>query len=193
MHFSSGNSARWVRVPLISSALLILLVASSVARADRWIPYTDGRVGGCFQTDSGRLFGCTPQPSQRRQDPDDDAIFRERKVPPSAEDARARGLERENRSLRAELERSRAMQRSQAAQAYAAAYARKRQREQEFMRAQQERDRQWRKERDCRGAYYEDLLRKQGLKRHPTAHGVCMPVGAKQGGGNITIQGCPPC
>lgn len=41
---------------------LATVLISSRAMADQWIPYTDGRVGGCFLNNSGFMFGCTPQP-----------------------------------------------------------------------------------------------------------------------------------
>jgi hypothetical protein len=40
-----------------------LLFASSFVRADSWIPYTDGRAGGCFLNNAGFMFGCTTQPA----------------------------------------------------------------------------------------------------------------------------------
>lgn len=46
---------------------VILTVASSSAFADRWIPYTDGRAGGCWQNNVGNLYGCTPQQQQQPQ------------------------------------------------------------------------------------------------------------------------------
>lgn len=42
----------------------ILLVASLYASADTFVPYTDGRVGGCMLNSANVLYGCTPQPPQ---------------------------------------------------------------------------------------------------------------------------------
>jgi hypothetical protein len=47
--------------------LLILAAASTPAFADRWIPYTDGRAGGCWLNNAGHMYGCTPQPQQANQ------------------------------------------------------------------------------------------------------------------------------
>lgn len=48
----------------VKSLLLILSLVGipSVALADQWIPYTDGRAGGCFLNGAGVLYGCTPSP-----------------------------------------------------------------------------------------------------------------------------------
>lgn len=42
--------------------VVLLLVASS-AGADRFVPYTDGRAGGCMLNRANVLYGCTPQPT----------------------------------------------------------------------------------------------------------------------------------
>lgn len=45
-------------------ALLLLLLSSPLSareRVDDWVPYNDGRLGGCYRTVGGRLYGCTPQ------------------------------------------------------------------------------------------------------------------------------------
>jgi len=48
-----------------TTALFVLAIASAMApglaRADRWVAYTDGRAGGCFANANGGLYGCTPQ------------------------------------------------------------------------------------------------------------------------------------
>ncbi len=43
-------------------AVFLALLLSLDARADKWLPYTDGRVGGCWLNVAGVLYGCTPQP-----------------------------------------------------------------------------------------------------------------------------------
>jgi hypothetical protein len=47
---------------LLKLLIGVCLFSPVAALADDWIPYTDGRVGGCF---SGHetLYGCTPQPN----------------------------------------------------------------------------------------------------------------------------------
>jgi hypothetical protein len=40
---------------------LVLLFAPAVA-VDEWVPYTDGRPGGCYRSASGLIYGCTPPP-----------------------------------------------------------------------------------------------------------------------------------
>lgn len=46
---------------------IALLISPILAYADQWIPYTDGRAGGCFLNNVGHLYGCTPQPQQPQQ------------------------------------------------------------------------------------------------------------------------------
>jgi hypothetical protein len=43
--------------------LLLLLMPAVVFAGDRWVPYTDGRAGGCAVSNNGSLYGCTPQPA----------------------------------------------------------------------------------------------------------------------------------
>ena len=49
----------------------LLLLASMLfciplfAKADTWVPYTDGRAGGCMLNSANVLYGCTPQPAQQ--------------------------------------------------------------------------------------------------------------------------------
>ena len=41
----------------------VLLLSAHTAKADTWIPYTDGRSGGCWLNKANVLYGCTPQPA----------------------------------------------------------------------------------------------------------------------------------
>lgn len=45
-------------------ALVLMMAFSGTAFADQWIPYTDGRTGGCWLNKNNQLYGCTPQQSQ---------------------------------------------------------------------------------------------------------------------------------
>ncbi len=47
-----------------------LLIAPLLAKADTWIPYTDGRAGGCWLNRVNVLYGCTPQPVQHSNSSD---------------------------------------------------------------------------------------------------------------------------
>jgi hypothetical protein len=176
---------------------VVVLLASPAAYADRWVPYTDGRTGGCFQSDTGRLFGCTPQPqrSPTTSSTNEGDLFRSR------DDSRIRDLERrtrdlesQNRSLQNErsrqdaIERSRAIERRQAME-LANYYESRRQNE-----AGKAREREWLDARaGCRGPQYETLLKQLGLKRHPSAKGICVPIDYKSGSGVVSAAGCPPC
>lgn len=42
----------------------MFLIAAMHAKADTWIPYTDGRIGGCWLNSANVLYGCTSQPAQ---------------------------------------------------------------------------------------------------------------------------------
>jgi hypothetical protein len=76
--------------PIITIALLS--IAASAA-ADEWLPYTDGRVGGCYEDARGELHSCTPQPEA--------AVFpSDEPDPPAAELAAQEQL----REVRLELE-----------------------------------------------------------------------------------------
>lgn len=44
--------------------LTLMLLMSCPAWADEFVPYTDGRAGGCFINRTGFMHGCTPQPAQ---------------------------------------------------------------------------------------------------------------------------------
>jgi len=43
--------------------VLFLIPAFAAADGNGWVPYTDGRVGGCAVSNNGALYGCTPQPT----------------------------------------------------------------------------------------------------------------------------------
>lgn len=70
--------------PLLVSVLL--LAAAGAARADTWVPYTDGRVGGCWINNVGFMYGCTPQPAKpapapyRRSAPTERTVYRDRVI-----------------------------------------------------------------------------------------------------------------
>lgn len=50
-----------MRQSTICAVSLICLLWAGQVKADQWLPYTDGRAGGCFVNQSGVLYGCTPQ------------------------------------------------------------------------------------------------------------------------------------
>jgi len=45
-------------------AFLLALAAPAQLPADEFVPYTDGRLGGCYKTPAGELYGCT-RPARR--------------------------------------------------------------------------------------------------------------------------------
>ena len=52
--------------PHVYAALsfLVLLTLSSIVHADQWVPYTDGRAGGCWINDqTHQMWGCTIEPA----------------------------------------------------------------------------------------------------------------------------------
>lgn len=76
--------------------VLFLLGYSSWALADQWVPYTDGRAGGCFINNTGFMFGCTMQPPQA-------PVVVEVPVRDPAQERALRQQEIENSQLRDEL------------------------------------------------------------------------------------------
>src|SRR5690606_1650412 len=94
--------------------LIAVLLTAFPARADRWIPYADGRVGGCFQSNSGRLFGCTPQPDRSSRARDDELFQRRDDSRVRDLEKRTRELESQNRVLQAERDRQSAIDRAKA-------------------------------------------------------------------------------
>jgi hypothetical protein len=111
-HARCPTSPRCMRLTRaqIGVTLLLLLLVLPVGAA-QFVPYTDGRKGGCFITARGHMFGCTPQPPSQdelrlreelkhtRQERD--ALLRERQ----AEEARrAYEAAREQARVNAEIE-----------------------------------------------------------------------------------------
>ena len=45
-------------------SVLLALAASAQLPADEFVPFTDGRLGGCYKTPAGELYGCT-RPARR--------------------------------------------------------------------------------------------------------------------------------
>jgi hypothetical protein len=52
-----------------------LAAVCAPALAASWIPYTDGRMGGCFLSDQGVMFGCTPQPPTAAPPPIRETVY----------------------------------------------------------------------------------------------------------------------
>jgi hypothetical protein len=50
--------ASWSIALVLSASLLQVQVV------DEWVPYPDGRPGGCYRTERGQLYSCTPPPQQ---------------------------------------------------------------------------------------------------------------------------------
>lgn len=53
-----------MRIAMLQAVGLVMLFTSLSASADTWIPYTDGRAGGCWLNNANVLYGCTPQTAQ---------------------------------------------------------------------------------------------------------------------------------
>lgn len=178
--------------------LFVAMLAPTVAYADRWIPYTDGRVGGCFQSDTGRLYGCTPQPNKSSRSGDDFYFQRPNDSHVKELEQRTRELEEQNRAFQMERNRQNAIDREKAEAKQRRIkeldyiYTMQRLRDQ----ANQSRERQSQRETAisrCVGPAYSDKLKKLGLKQHPSVRGVCVPIGWKPGTGSISARECPPC
>lgn len=172
--------------------VILLSVVSFPALADRWIPYTDGRVGGCFQNRVGNLYGCTPQPSKQVEAREPQVIYRDRADP------RVDQLQSENRALRQELTRQQEIEREEAAAQARQAQALAEHRRQAARREQAVRnariEQEWRQSRtDCNTQEYLQGLERRGLQPHPAVHGICVPIGYKRGSGVISATECPPC
>ncbi len=59
--------------------------AFAATPTDDWVPYTDGRFGGCYRTEAGKLYNCTRKPRQIDETitaPEDG----EEEPPPAADD-----------------------------------------------------------------------------------------------------------
>lgn len=177
--------------------LIFLLAVPSAALADTWIPYTDGRVGGCFQNRVGHLYGCTPQPQHRstRNDgldlPRDDGRLRRAEQENALLREQNRQLEAERVSRDADEARERE-RRQRSVQAisddYAARQARARAAE------ARRREQAWSRARTgCDSPAYSRELESMGLQRHPSYPAICVPKGFKSGSNQISAQACPPC
>lgn len=178
--------------------LLVCAALPAVAQAQtRWIPYTDGRVGGCWLNSNGYLFGCTPQPPAA---PSPVAPRRDPNIITLPSDNRAPQLQRENDALRAARARDQAELRDLKAQREredrAAAVLREQQRalqQRQFLKDQAARDKKWVSERtQCGSQQYEAYLKSQRLTRHATLAGICVAIDHKPGDGKFP-QACPPC
>lgn len=77
-----------------------LFFACATARADSWIPYTDGRTGGCWINTTGYMYGCTPQPESEQE-----VIYIPTRDP--RQDEISRQTQRENAELRSQLDEAR--------------------------------------------------------------------------------------
>jgi hypothetical protein len=172
--------------------LLVSLLIPSIAHAGRWIPYTDGRVGGCFQNENGNLYGCTPQPtnSNRSREYDSEQLRDDSRV--EALEFRTHNLESQNRALRAYRDRQRALDNAEALEMQKRARTQNDYFSALEVEASKRRYRQWLDARSgCSTREYEDQLEKLGLKRHPSLEGLCVPIRSVPG--VISLQGCPPC
>jgi hypothetical protein len=82
--------------------LLLTLALPAEAPVDEFVPYTDGRFGGCYKTPAGKLYNCTRPPrkiDETSVEPDEDA------PPGSADDSLSEdGAREELRRVRIELE-----------------------------------------------------------------------------------------
>ena len=175
-----------MKSPLLFLVLFVVVWPTS-ALADQWIPYTDGRAGGCFQNSNGNLYGCTPQPSTvtapqaragRRFEytPDprlqqlqraNQALLRERFLRQTQESADKRALAREQNQRNAEVN------------AYLSAASEARGRE-EY--------RNWtNSRRNCDSSDYLAKLKSMGMKPHPSMQGICIRTPGKE------MTQCPPC
>lgn len=54
----------------MSFAALALMFATTpaVGVRDNWVPYSDGRPGGCYSTPSGLMYSCSRKPKEREGD-----------------------------------------------------------------------------------------------------------------------------
>lgn len=43
-------------------ALLLALAVPAESALDEFVPYTDGRLGGCYKSPAGKLYNCTREP-----------------------------------------------------------------------------------------------------------------------------------
>jgi len=80
--------------------LLPLLCVSSLALSDEWVPYTDGRMGGCMVGEGG-MYACTMQPLPPVEAPEREVV----KVPTRdpMQDVQLLRQQQENQQLRQQL------------------------------------------------------------------------------------------
>lgn len=178
--------------------LVLALMTSFSAHAGRWIPYTDGRAGGCFQNDNGHLYGCTPQANRSTRSSEDDLFGRQDDSRVRDLEKRTRDLESQNRALQANRDRQNAIDQAQSAQEQRRVKALNDSYTSRLLREQAEegrrRERQWLDARTkCSGQEYADQLKKLGLKRHPSLQGICVPISHKPGSSTISAESCPAC
>ena len=85
-----------------ATMLAVWLGFSALAEApvDEFVPYTDGRFGGCYQTSSGQLYGCTRAPRKI----DETQVAPEETAPAADSDLSDADAREELRRVRLELE-----------------------------------------------------------------------------------------
>jgi hypothetical protein len=49
------------------SCLILLAFATAAAAVDEFVPYNDGRLGGCYKTEGGQLYNCTRDAAPARR------------------------------------------------------------------------------------------------------------------------------
>ena len=183
-----------MRIVLVGITTVCLIALwPGVAKADSWVTYTDGRVGGCWMNRSGVLYGCTPQPRASKFD-DDMPVPRSRAEPLISKDAtELELLRRQNSAYQRQLSEQRAADREQHAQARAVnAYFEAQSRANAQARGARQMAEYQSKYVDCRRPQYDALLAERSLKRHPTVAGMCVPASSKSGSNSVFVQ-CPPC
>ena len=79
--------------------LLAPAVAMAEAPLDEFVPYTDGRLGGCYQTPAGKLYNCSRAPRRI-----DETVIEPETPPPPAFEAEDADAREELKRVRAELE-----------------------------------------------------------------------------------------
>lgn len=180
--------SRSSRIAVVTIALFLPVVS----RADQWVSYTDGRVGGCWINRSGMIYGCTPQPPPpwhpTERSADDAQIHRleqqnqqMRSQLQAQQDARAAALEQEKR-LRQAVE----LQQRQAAEARQDAI--QAQRNQYIQEDSRQNYQSYIKSMEGCPAFYAELARTQHIKR---LGDVC--VRTDKHGKIGTAENCPPC
>lgn len=81
--------------------LLLTLALPAEAPVDEFVPYTDGRFGGCYKTPAGKLYHCTRPPKRI----DEAHIEADEDAAPTGDDSLSEdGAREELRRVRIELE-----------------------------------------------------------------------------------------